>query len=162
MLRRSRLLVPTSLGAVLLACSASFGPGSEVWVPDSASVLVRSAYTGVTDPRLSVISDSAGWEAAWSAICGTPELCPAPPRVDFAGHSVLLAAMGTRSSGGYVIRVDSVAHSASGDIVFGTDTSPGSTCFVTAALTAPVEAVVTPWPVGAAEWSTRSVVHNCL
>lgn len=162
MARRSRLLVPMSLGAVLLACSASFGPGSEVWVPDSASVLVRSAYTGITTARLSVISDSAGWEAAWSGICGTPELCLAPPRVDFAGHSVLLAAMGTRSSGGYVIRIDSVARSATRDIVFVTDTSPGSTCIVTAALTAPVEAVVTPWPVGAVEWDTSAVVHNCL
>ena len=161
MVPRSAWLLLTSLSAVLLACSASFGPGSEVWVPDSASVLVRSAYSGITDARSSVISDSAAWQAAWSDLSGGGMPVRSVPAVDFSAQSVLLVAMGSRPSGAYSISIDSLARWATRDTVFVTGTSPGSRCIVTAALTAPVEAVVTPWPVGAAAWRTTAVTQGC-
>jgi len=161
MVRISPSLVLASLGAGLIACSVSVGPGSEAWAPDSSSILVESSYTGITDARLSVISDSAAWQAAWSEMFGTLAPQPPAPVVDFAAQSVLLVALGSRPTGGYSIRIDSVAHSATQNVVFVTDTSPGSGCLVTQAITTPVEAVVTPWPVDAAQWYTSRVTHDC-
>jgi hypothetical protein len=58
--------------------------------------------------------------------------------VDFSQETVIVAAMGSRPSGGYDISIESIV--ASGDVVdvFTKSTSPGVRCATTQALTSPV------------------------
>ena len=115
----------------------------------------------MSDARLAVISDAATWQQTWAQTFAILRPQPPVPGVDFSAHGVVLAALGSRPSGGFSITIDSVVHSAAEDIVFVTSTSPGSGCLVTQVITAPVTAVVTPWPVGAVTWRSRSVTLNC-
>ena len=161
-MRTPAIFSPVLLCAALCACSASLGPpGSEAWIPDSGSILINSAYTGISGARLDVISDSTTWVQTWNQVYGPVSPLPPAPAVDFSQQSVVLAALGGRPTGGYSITVDSIAHSDTQDVIFVTDTSPGSNCVVPTVLTAPAEAVRTSWPVTAAEWRTRSATHDC-
>ena len=76
------------------------------------------------------------------------------------GALVLVAAMGSRNSGGFAIRIDSVRVANGTARAWVTERSPGSSCVVTGAITEPTDAVVIP-RVAAVEWSERAQVVPC-
>jgi hypothetical protein len=74
---------------------------------------------------------------------------------------VLIAAMGRRPTGGYGIVIESV-HRADGKLFARVEAhSPGPTCFVTQALTAPVTAVRVARSDEPVEFLERSSVTEC-
>ena len=88
-----------------------------------------------------VISDAAAWAQLWSEATAGYQPRPATPAVDFAAEVVVVAAMGTRSTGGYSIHVDR-AYEADGRLhVVVREVAPGARCATTQALTAPLTAV---------------------
>lgn len=89
-------------------------------------------------PVRMVVGDSAAWRALWAEITsahGPPDVVPA---VDFAREMLVVAGMGTRPSGGFLIAIDSVQATSGTLRVVVRSRSPGRGCGVTAALTAPV------------------------
>jgi hypothetical protein len=113
-----------------------------------------------TQTRL-VVTSQAEWEAAWQRIWQNERPVPAPPAVDFSREVVLVAAMGSRGSGGHHIQLQQAAAQPGNVVVRVVETSPGAACFVTAAITEPVDVVRlprTPLPI---EFQTVKAVHNC-
>ena len=86
---------------------------------------------------------------------------PEAPEIDFANEMVVVAAMGTRPSGGYAIRIDRVARRGNTVWVEVTSSAPGSGCMTTASLTAPVDLVVTQRMTGKVVFVEKSEVRNC-
>lgn len=108
-----------------------------------------------------VVRDSAAWATTWTTLLGSHSPQPPVPSVDFSREMIVVASMGTRSSGGYSVGIDSVF--VARDTVFFRvrETSPGARCGTTAALTSPVglaRVERSERPVG---FVTSSVVSEC-
>ena len=120
-----------------------------------------AVYSGFTDSARVAVRTQSQWNELWARIAGNATPPPDAPEIDFATEMVILAAMGTRPSGGYAIRIDRVARR--GNTVWAeiTSSAPGSGCMNAAALTAPVDAVVVQRTTGKVVFVEKSEVRNC-
>jgi hypothetical protein len=141
-----------------------------VGIPDEADNLeVRretapaafAINSGYGDSARVVVRNQSQWREVWARIAGNASPAPEPPEIDFSTEMVLVAAMGTRPSGGWSIRIDRVARRANTVWVAVTLQQPGAGCLSTAALTAPVDVVVIQRMDGKVVWTERSEVRNC-
>jgi hypothetical protein len=130
-------------------------------MPDSAATVAHEYYSGLTDAARLVITDAAGWASAWGQLYAPYQPQPALPEVDFAAQSVLVAALGERSTGGYDIRIDSVLRFEGGTIVYVTTAAPGQNCVTTQALSQPAHLVRLARPVQPVVFQTRASVREC-
>ena len=105
--------------------------------PEVAMVGYRHT-SGFDTQQQFVVRDSATWATTWTRLLGSHRPRAPLPAVDFSREMLVVASMGTRSSGGYTVGVDSVF--VARDTVFFRvrEQSPGSRCGTTAALTSPV------------------------
>lgn len=101
-------------------------------------------YSGIEGPRRTVVRDADAWAELWSEMAGDREPKSEPPPVDFASHMVIVAAMGTRPTGGFSIAIERVYQSAERLFVEVRERAPSANCMVTQALTQPADAVVVP------------------
>ncbi|HUF28917.1 MAG TPA: protease complex subunit PrcB family protein [Gemmatimonadaceae bacterium] len=128
--------------------SGTHGPATVEGVPLQLRKLDEaepfSSSSGVRDRARIVIRTSAEWEDLWSQVTANTTPRPEPPAVDFAAEMVVVAAMGWRPSGGYSIEIEEVLAASGVLTAIVHERSPAPTCFVTAALTAPIEMVVVP------------------
>jgi hypothetical protein len=122
--------------------------------------IVRLQYSGINDRRRTVITDAETFAATWQQAYRNQEPPPQLPEIDFAKDVVVLASMGTRSSGGYSIDITAEVSEARLRVIV-LETSPGPTCAVTAALTAPVHMVLAPRTGGSPIFVEETRTRNC-
>ena len=160
MIRGMAILLP--FGA---ACSGGGPtPGGEtsqavVTRIDSTAVVLATSH-GVGDPTRAIIRDSTAWEAFWTQAHGLMEPAPPTPAVDLTSSMLLVAALGTRSSGGHSVTIDSVARGPSLR-VFVTSVTPGPDCMTTMSITWPVQVVRVPRFEGSVEFVEGERVQPC-
>lgn len=167
------LVLALSLAAGLAGCAASpltggdaaadrQGQGAPVAVarfrPERQTLEFHSGFTA---PARLVVRSEAEWRDAWARIYQTRSPQPALPAVDFARETVLVAALGERSSGGHGIVVDSVYDTGTELQAVVRRTSPGASCVVTGALTQPVDAVRIPATTKSVKFVDRDEVRDC-
>ena len=117
--------------------------------------------SGMTVRDRLVIRDQASWERTWLEIVGSLRPIPPAPVIDFANDVAIVAAMGTKNTGGYAIDIEDV-HLMDGDVwVSVHETSPGQRCIVTAAFSHPVDVAVVPRFEGKATFVERASDHDC-
>jgi len=157
------VLAATVLGA---SCADPTGSGDDV--PRGTPVQVTrfrpqtfEFFSGFTQPVRQVIASEAEWRAAWSTLYQRATPQSAAPPVDFGRETVLLAALGERSSGGYSILVDSVYAAPGETQVVVRKTSPGAGCSVIGAMTQPVDVVRVPRVSGTVTWIEKDEVRDC-
>ena len=112
--------------------------------PQPVRQLLQEHSSGVDDSTRRVINDSATLAQVWATVFARRSEAPPVPAVNFANEMVIVASMGTRSSGGYTISVDSARVTGSELQVFVRSQAPGSLCGTTGALTQPVVIVAVP------------------
>lgn len=108
-----------------------------------------------------VVQNQAQWEAAWQRTWHNHSPVPPAPAVDFGAHVVVLAAMGSRPTGGYSIRVEDAAARSDHVVVRVIETSPGRSCFTTQAFSEPVDIVKLPRTSLPVRFETVKTVHDC-
>ncbi len=116
-------------------------------------------YSGIADSQRVVIRDAVAWRQYWTVIHRPFIPAPAMPEVDFNREMVVLAALGARPSGGFLIRIDSVTPDSARLVVQVTRIVPGRGCALPAVVTQPVDLVrvpTTPLPVTFAEREERT------
>ena len=116
-------------------------------------------YSGIRDSQRVVIRDSQAWQRYWAEIHRPFIPSPAMPEVDFSREIVVLAAMGTRPTGGFIIRIDTATVDSNRVLVQVTQVVPGKGCAVPAAVTQPVDMVrvsTTGLPISFAERVERT------
>jgi hypothetical protein len=121
-----------------------------------------SQYSGIPDSQRVVIRDAPAWRQYWTALNRPFIPAPAVPDVDFAREMIVLVSMGTRPSGGFLIRIDSAMTDAQRILVQVTQVVPGRGCAVPAVVTRPVDLARVPatsLPVSFAERVERT---DCL
>ena len=106
--------------------------------PPELAILPYRQSSGFDQRLRTVVRDSATWATLWRQAMGSHSPKAPLPAMDFARDQLILVAMGTRSSGGYTIGIDSVFTRADTVNVVVRERSPGRTCGTTAALSEPV------------------------
>lgn len=120
--------------------------------------LAQLSSGGPAEARQGVVPTAAEWEALWAGAGGGAPL----PEVDFTREEVIVAAAGTRPSGGHEIEVESVRDAGSRRVVVVRETAPGSGCMNTQALTQPADFVAVPRRAGAEyAFETRRETTPC-
>ena len=163
---RAALLPLLAAAALLGACGSATDPA----VPaDAASLqlqpfpeaVARYLHTGVSDRRRTVIRDEAAWAQFWAEVTSGYQPRPATPAIDFATEMVVVAAMGTRPSGGYSIAIDR-AYEADGRLyAVVREVAPAPGCGTTGALSAPMAAVRVPRRDAPAAFVERAETRSC-
>jgi hypothetical protein len=120
-----------------------------------------SQYSGFGARRRLVVRDAATWDSVWTRFVGSVRPVPATPAVDFTTQMVLVATMGTKNSGGYSISIDAVNQNEQGTIAVVRETSPGTRCAVTGALTSPAVAVFVPLNPGPVSFREKAEIRSC-
>jgi hypothetical protein len=158
--------------AVLVLATMAAGCGSETTSPDGVPrhatvvqaeqiVVVESWNSGYDAPQQLLITDAGAWAQAWQTVYRNQSEIPPLPAVNFSSDVVLLAAMGTRPTGGYSVRVTGV-HALDGAFyVSVAERSPGATCGTFQAITAPVHAVRVPRSATRAHFNVTRQAVNC-
>jgi hypothetical protein len=119
-------------------------------------------YTSaIREPRTLVVRSQAEWVGQWARITANRGPLPAAPAVDWSREMLLMAAMGSRPTGGYAITIDRVIETSRTLDVYIVRSSPGSRCGVTAALTSPVDIVRVARSNKDVRWYPRDVVNEC-
>jgi hypothetical protein len=145
---------------LMLLLTACGGGGQPIAVTHLTSLSFSSGvFAGETTQ---VIHDQASWQSLWSQMTQTFLPPPVLPAVDFTKNVVLVAAAGTRSTGGYSVAITGATESSSGVVTVNVlMTSPGSSCVVTQAVTSPVDTATIPIPNGTVGFVIKRQVHNC-
>lgn len=162
----ARSLLAISLAAVVGGCATATEPA----LPRDAVALevrpfvqpdLQYFHSGATDRQRLVLDDAEEWAEIWHRI--TEHLTPQPPVpvVDFSTEMVVVAAMGSRPSGGYRIVIDEAGEVDGRVFVVVREISPGRGCMVTAALTAPVAVVRIPRRAAPVTFIERAEVSRC-
>jgi len=118
-------------------------------------------YSGLRDPAQLVIRDAAAWDQLWQRIHATMTPVPELPSVDFGREMVVAAALGNRNSGGYDILFTGASEDGASVRVELTESSPGTNCATTQALTQPVDLAIMPIREGTLEFVVTRRVKEC-
>lgn len=163
----SRFVRLAIVGLATIGCSSPQGTTSPVG-PSVPIVRLRAEpysfafYSGMDQPARLVIRDAATWHAVWNKIYDRQSPIPSVPAIDFSQEMLVLAALGTRSSGGFGILLDGASENGNGSInVAVRSISPGPRCVVTAALTQPVDIARLSRRDGSVRFLERSEVFDC-
>lgn len=147
------------------------GPAVSSSTPDSVRTDVADPQRGFTriltqntsgflEPTDLVIRDATALRAAWTTLFeGIPG--NALPAVDFASETVVVLALGQRSSGGYTVKFDGVTRAGGAALVRYTATSPGRDCMTTQMMTSPVDVVRVPRLDPTVRFERRDVTAAC-
>lgn len=137
-------------------------PADATVVPeDRVETLFSHSYSGIDERRRQVIRESGTWADVWEQLHEGRSPVPERPAVDFDDSMVILAAMGSRPTGGYGIEVESVHRDGASLYVVVVEASPGDGCVVTQAFTQPTTAVRLPRVSGRVHFVEREAVNEC-
>ncbi len=137
-------------------------PANATLLPDErVEHLLDESYSGLDEPTREVIRTPGAWADAWQQLHEGQSPVPERPAVDFEDSMVVLAAMGSRPTGGYDIEVESVHRDGKSLYVVVRETSPGESCGLTQAITAPATAVRVPRVDGDVEFVEKEAVSEC-
>lgn len=118
-------------------------------------------FSGLRTPEHFIIRDAAAWEDLWQRIHATMTPAPDLPSVDFGREMVVASALGNRNSGGYDVLFTGASEEGGTVRVGVTESSPGTTCATTSALTQPVDLATMPLKDGPVEFVVTRRVHQC-
>ncbi|HEU0015855.1 MAG TPA: protease complex subunit PrcB family protein [Longimicrobium sp.] len=158
-------LLPIAL-LLLAACgggAAGSGPlldsgSGEILVPTRLEGM-PSHHSGIATERRLVIRTRAELEAFWAELSHPNSFGPVPA-VDFHSEMLIVAAMGTRPSGGYRVSVESVASTGSGYNVVVKSVSPARECPTLAVITQPIDILRVP-VAREVRFVEQAEVHRC-
>ncbi|MEE9592165.1 MAG: protease complex subunit PrcB family protein [Thermoplasmata archaeon] len=104
-----------------------------------------------------IVQTEEEWQALWERVEGAR-----PPTVDFEVHTVLVAHLGVRPSGGYFVEIVAAGQGLEGIVVQVEARAPGPTCSVTLALTHPLHIVKVPKTEGPFQFMLEQAVYSCV
>jgi hypothetical protein len=117
------------------------GGASPVAAEPIAEVESILGSSGIEEATRMLITDQGAWTAAWEQLFRHTRPVPPVPPVDFARSAIVVAAMGTKPSGGHSITFEGAYRDDRRLYLVILERTPGPTCVTTAALTAPVVVV---------------------
>lgn len=170
----SRIVSLTLAALLLTAACGSSGPldpeGSQSNSPSDESLgfarlqsepYAYTSFSGLTDSARVVVRDARAWDAIWGEIWRHHIRLPELPAIDFEREMVVVAALGTRRSGGYDIVVNGATRTADGVEVSILKWSPGADCGNTGSITRSVDIARLRRVDGVVRFRERAELRGC-
>lgn len=158
-------IAAVAAAASFIACAgdpAAPGPPQDAVLLASQEVVsIQESWSGYGSIVRTVITTPQAWAEAWATLYSAVTPQPSRPDIDFAANVVVLAAMGTRPSGGHSVTIEEVRAHMGALYVAVRERSPGPACGTTGALTAPVHAVQVPREATAAFFTVTKETYAC-
>ena len=117
--------------------------------------------SGYPDSARLVVKTADEWSKVWSRIVSNHGPTPPVPEIDFSREMLLVAAMGTRPTGGYSIEIEAVDRDSASITAGVRKRSPGKNCGTISALTAPVAIVRIPRSEKPVRFVEETIATNC-
>jgi hypothetical protein len=155
-----------AVAAAGLGCSGALdgtaSPGIKLQVTRLRSEPYPFAVvSGLRQSTRIIVRDDATWQSLWSTIWIGASPVPAAPAIDFSREMLVVAALGSRSTGGFGILVDSAARASDGITVWIRTIAPGPSCGTTQAFTQPVDLARLPRIDAVVRFTDTPVVTDC-
>ena len=128
---------------------------------DSTLASLYRHSSALEDSARYVVRNRDEWIALWSRITANHGPKRPAPDIDFEKEMLLVAAMGTRATGGYTIEIEAVDLDSSAITASVRGRSPGKSCGTIAALTAPVDIVRIPRSDLPVRFVEETIVTDC-
>ena len=126
-----------------------------------------TAFSGIGEPLRLVIREQDAWREIWKRIHrfgpfeGPNSEIPSLPEVDFSREMIVVAASGSRPSGGYTVIIEA-AHERNNQVEIAVRSiSPGKNCASLSVVTAPVDLVRLPKTERSIVFRETEVRQNC-
>ena len=142
---RTLKLLTATLAIAMHTAHAEDAANAKSW-----RVISSGTSSNIEEATQTVIRTPEAWTDWWNQHITTIEVVdgkettPPPPPVDFDAETLLVATMGTRSSGGYAIEFTGINHKGATLIATLRTTAPDPDGFVTMALTQPFAIIAVP------------------
>ncbi len=118
--------------------------------------------SAIVEPMQAVIKDAEAWKQMWERIhCKVISPVPPLPEIDFSREMMVVVGLGTRSTGGHGIVVNSAFEKDGKLSIIVRKLRPGKNCFTTQAITQPVDIVRLPKIDKPVDFLEFEVVHEC-
>lgn len=162
--------VSVALSAVCAACSQANAPpavgSKDLGTPIPVVRFRAEPYpftfvSGLDKPARIVVRDATAWKAIWSEIHSRTSPLPDLPAADFSREMIVVAALGSHSSGGYSILIEGAGEVSGVVNVAIHSIAPGNRCGVTLAFTEPVDIARLPLREGPVRFVERATVTDC-
>jgi len=159
-----------SIGIALLAIASACTTALSQHTPSTAPVTLSrlrdgstafSSYAGIADPVRTVIKDSVAWRALWERLHRPFVPQPRLPPIDFGREMIVVAALGSRPSGGYDVVIESAERDSTGLQISVRVAAPASGCPVESVMTQPVDIARVPLTSQPVRFRERDVVIGC-
>ena len=158
--------------AIAAACSHERPGASEASLVPADAFAVASepidnpleswrSYSGIDRRQRLVIRDQQAWEDFWRRATSNTSPSQPAPTIDFDRDIVVIAAMGSRPTGGYAIAIDGLFQQANDLYAVVLETSPGPSCGTTQAVTAPLAAARVRRVTGEVIFVERQATRDC-
>ena len=103
--------------------------------------IAKGAMSGFMEPAFLVITNQAQWKDIWAKHSARRNPPPQLPAVDFDKESIVLVALGRKTSGGYSISVQRITPKKEGLVIEVTSREPAPGALTLQSLTAPFQIV---------------------
>lgn len=109
---------------VLAGCGGTDSVNNE----NGATVLQTGSHSGLKDQIEKQIHNQADLDAVWNQIYANQSSKAPEPTVDFTKNTILVYSTGERKTGGWTMRIDHAAATATGYAIGFTVNQPGNNC----------------------------------
>jgi hypothetical protein len=129
--------------------------------------VVLPYYGDLAQPGYRVVKSHAEWEEFWRELEAQTsreqgQTSPNPlPDVDFQQNVLIIAAMGTRHTGGYSVEIASVVETPQRIVITVAEQSPGTKCLTTQSFTHPIAIATTAQTQKPFEFEFVRTIQQC-
>ena len=131
----------TTCLAIVTLAGCTIATGAD---PITLRSLGKGGFSGIKEVRQEVVKDKAAWEKLWTEHARPTRNDSPAPEVDFAKEMVIVAALGTKRTGGYSVEIVSAEPAGKKLRVTVKQASPPPGALAIQALTAPFHFVAVP------------------
>lgn len=144
------------LSVVFSACSTQ--GNDEKKLP--MEIILDGTYSAIEEKREVLLNNNDDYQKLMTEVYKNLDQMPRIPVVDFNKNSVVAVFIGNRSNGGFMVSIDSVSDGKNLTVNI-TETTPGSNCMVTDAITRPFSLVKIPKTDSKPVFKTKQIVKDC-
>ena len=123
-------------------------------------IILDGTYSAIEDKREVLLNNNEDFQKLMADVYKNLDQLPRIPVVDFNKNSVVAVFIGNRSNGGFMVSIDSITEGKNLTVNI-TETTPGSTCMVTDAITRPFTLVKIPKTEAKPVFKTKQIVKDC-
>lgn len=145
------------LAVAAFSCTNSAGDKEKL----SFEVIREGSYSAITDKREVIIYNESEYQALMNDVYKNLDQKPNIPSVDFKKNSLVAVFIGSRTSGGFEVKIDNVTDGSDYLTVNVTETTPGKNCAVTDAITSPYVIVKIAKTEKKGQFKTKKIEKDC-